>query len=401
MNQGEGLVLERKLESLGHEIVTSAEEAELVVLNTCTVIRPTETKILKRMEALSHEGKQLIVSGCMAAVQPEAIRRKIRDAIVIPPYEYDSFSRLVLDHFGEGDLREVRERRLTTAILPIAQGCLGSCSYCITRIARGRLRSYDFDSILQKAREFVESGSREILITAQDTGCYGLDIGRDVGQLTDAISRIPGKFRMRIGMMNPDSLAKVISSFLPAWSGEKVYKFLHLPVQSGSDRLIRAMGRRYSVEEFKSQVAAFREKCPDLTLSTDFITGFPGETGEDHRLSVELIEDLRPSIVNVTRFSPRPGTAAAEEKQVPSWISKERSRELTVLRFKISGSLNRGMEGRTEEVLVTERGKDGTFVGRTKSYMPVVLKEEVPIGNILEAKIVGSAPTHLIGKIIA
>jgi threonylcarbamoyladenosine tRNA methylthiotransferase CDKAL1 len=401
MNQGEGVILEKKLESLGYEVVRSAEDADLVVLNTCTVIRPTEMKMIKRMKEISKQGKHIIVSGCMAAVQPDQIKETVPDALIIPPFEYDSFSPLVTDVFGNGTFTRILEPDIVTAIVPIAQGCLGSCTYCITRIARGKLRSYSMESIVRNCKESIAQGARELLITAQDTACYGLDQGHNLGELITSISDIPGRFRMRIGMMNPDNLQKVVRHLIPAWESEKVYKFLHLPVQSGSNTVLGAMGRHYTLDDFKLQVTRFRRRFRNLTLSTDVITGFPGETDKDHRMSVGLIEDIGPNIVNVTRYSPRPGTTAARAKnQIPGWVSKERSRELTHLRFRISRSINIGKEGDREDVLITEKGKDDTYIGRTMSYTPVVVEEGVRLGDFVEVEIIRSAPTYLIGRLV-
>ncbi|MDD1768644.1 MAG: tRNA (N(6)-L-threonylcarbamoyladenosine(37)-C(2))-methylthiotransferase [Methanomassiliicoccales archaeon] len=401
MNQGEGSVLEKKLESLGHEVVQSAEDADLVVLNTCTVIRPTEMRMTKRMKEISRQGKHLIVTGCMASVQSDQIKDIVPDALIISPFEYDYFSPLITDHFGVGAFTQTLEPDIVTAIVPIAQGCLGSCTYCITRMARGRLRSYAIESVVEKCRKSVAQGAKELLVTAQDTACYGLDQGRTLGELMRAVSSLPGKFRIRIGMMNPDSLQKVIEDLLPAWESDKVYKFLHLPVQSGSDRILKDMGRHYTVDDFKRQVERFRERFRDLTLSTDVITGFPGETDKDHESTMELIREVRPSIVNVTRYSPRPGTIAAKSKnQVPGWVSKERSRSLTQLRFKIGKSVNIGKEGDREEVLIAEKGKDDTYIGRTISYTPVVIEEGVRLGEFVDVNIVRSASTHLFGRLV-
>lgn len=401
MSQGEGAILEKKLRSLGHEVVGSADDADLVVLNTCTVIRATETRMLKRMREVSGSGKRLIVSGCMAAVQVDQIRDAAPEAVIIPPSEYDSFSPIVTDRFGEGGLSGVLEPKAVTAIIPIAQGCLGTCTYCITRIARGTLRSYPTERILERCRHSIAAGAIELLVTAQDTACYGLDLGRDLASLVRQIAELPGDFRIRIGMMNPDSLGRIIGGLVPTFMDTKVYKFLHLPVQSGSDRMLRAMGRLYTVDDFLTQVERFRNAFPELTLSTDVITGFPGETAEDHERTKEFLRTVRPNIVNVTRYSKRPGTQAARAKdQVPGWVSKERSRELTHLRFRIAREINIGKEGDIEEVLVTERGKEGTYIGRTISYAPVVISQEVRLGQVVRVRIVGSAATHLIGHIV-
>jgi len=401
MNQGEGIELSEKLRALGHQPVTSADEAELVILNTCTVIQSTQTKILKRLRELYRLNKNLIVSGCMAAVQPEIIRKVAPDVWILPPEEYDSFQKVIAENYGRISSQEIIHDQRTTVIIPISQGCLGSCTYCITRLARGTLKSYQPDQIVEKARRSIETGTREILLTAQDTASYGFDIGCTLSDLISSIVQIPGKFRIRVGMMNPESLQKIINDLIESWRDDKVYKFLHLPVQSGSERILKLMGRRYTVEQFKSQVQLFRNSFPDLTLSTDVITGFPSENEIDHKITVQLIREIRPHILNVTRFSPRPGTpAACASGQIPSWISKERSREFAKLRFQISKEIYKTKEGAIEEILITEKGKHDTWIGRTLSYAPVVIKKPVELGSFVKVKIIDSAPTHLIGEII-
>jgi len=399
MNQGEGVRLQRALSSLGHEVVERAVDAALVVLNTCTVIRETEKKMLKRMRELTAQRKQLVVSGCMAVVQQDDILKVAPEAIILPHDKYDDFLSIVRERYGGEFVPIAIKSQEITAIVPIAQGCLGTCTYCITKKARGTLRSLDPSAVVGSAKEALSQGSKEILLTAQDTGCYGFDRNIDLSKLLECIAGLPGEFMVRVGMMNPDSLQSILESLVPAWMNPKVYKFIHLPVQSGSDRMIASMGRGYTTEEFEAQVVTLRNAYPDMTLSTDVITGFPGETDEDHRRTVELIERVKPDILNVTRFSPRPGTPAAKAaNQVVGWKSKERSRELTRLRFKISSRPNEGMLGRAERVLVTEGGKQGSVIARTPAYKPVVLHEALDLGQFVSVEIVGSAATHLFGR---
>jgi MiaB/RimO family radical SAM methylthiotransferase len=175
--------------------------------------------------------------------------------------------------------------------------------------------------------------------------------------------------------------------------------FLHLPVQHGSDRILEAMNRRYTRETYLERIAAVRARVPDVALSTDIIVGFPGETDEDHRSTVEMLREVRPDIVNVTRFSPRQGTPAARARnQISGWVAKERSREMTNLRFEISLEINQAMVGRRERITITEEGKSGTSIGRTSSYKPVVVKGLHPAGSTMEVEIKKSAATHLFGE---
>ncbi|MDD1756104.1 MAG: tRNA (N(6)-L-threonylcarbamoyladenosine(37)-C(2))-methylthiotransferase [Methanomassiliicoccales archaeon] len=402
MNQGEGLALEQSLFRLGYELVNSCEEADVAVINTCVVIQATELKILKRMKALSEAGKELVVTGCMASVMREEVLRRFPRALVIAPLDYEDFEDELKKRFGTGrGLHFPRPGSGVTAIVPIAQGCLGVCSYCITRLARGTLQSYPPGRVVNSVRRAVEAGSKEVLLTAQDTGCYGVDIGTDLAALLRMVVDVPGEFRVRVGMMNPDSLRDVLHPLVLAYCDPKVYKFLHLPVQTGSDRLLDSMGRGYTVEEFEGQVAEFRKEHPRLTVSTDVITGFPGEREEDHKATVELVGRVRPNIVNVTRFSSRPGTSAAlMGGQVVSRIAKERSRELAKLRFEVAAEKNAGRKGETLQALVTEQGKTATMICRDDSYTPVVVRDQLPMGARVRLLVTGSTATHLFARAV-
>lgn len=401
LNQGEGVELHNRLRALGHEPVSSSDEAELVVLNTCTVIESTQLKILKRLENLHRCSKKIIVSGCMAAVQTDDIREIAPDVTILMPRDYYRFEEIIETNYGRIAVEGAPCDKKTTAIIPIAQGCLGNCSYCITKLARGNLRSYEPEKIVEKVRKSLEMGAREILLTAQDSAAYGIDIGLTLRDLLSKIVSIERDFRIRIGMMNPESLQKILDDVLEIWGNEKVYKFFHIPVQSGSDRILTLMRRGYTVDQFKTQLNTIRHVFPELSLSTDVITGFPGETEADHRATVALIKDIEPNILNVTRFSPRPGTIAASMMpRVPSWVSKNRSRELTKLRFDISERNYQSKIGAVEEILITEHGKSGTMIGRTNAYVPVVVKEQIELGMFAKVQIIGAARTHLYGEVI-
>ncbi len=398
MNQGEGRLLEEKLASLGHHIIDDASDADLVVLNTCTVIKETERRMLKRMAELSAQRKGLVVTGCMASIQTDEIVRAAPKALIMAPRDYQHFPGLVEDHFGCGTGTMVLPSP-TTLILPIAQGCIGNCTYCITKLARGTLSSYPMADIISQAQHGIEEGARELLVTAQDTACYGFDLGTDLPALLGSLTELPGEFMVRVGMMNPDNLSRIVDRLLPAWTSPKVYQFLHLPVQSGSPAMLEAMNRGYGPGDFISLAKRLRRASPHMTLATDVIVGFPGETEEDHRSTVDMLKEVRPDIVNVTRFSPRQGTPAARARnQVPGWVAKERSREITKLRFEISQEINGAMTGSRERITITEEGKAGTVIGRTSSYKPVVVKGRHPIGSTMEVEIIRSAATHLFGE---
>ncbi len=397
MNHGEGEKIETMLSSLGHEIVSDSSDADLIVLNTCTVITETQNKMLKRAKEISESGKKLIVSGCMASIQPDDVISVAPNAQIIEPRNYNELPSMI----GTGGIPVIKNPTVTS-ILPIAQGCLGSCTYCITRFARGTLCSYPLQDLVSEAKNLVNAGTKELLVTAQDTACYGFDIDSSLTDLIKSLTEIDGRFMIRIGMMNPNNLLEIMDEFMPVWMNPKVYKFIHIPVQSGSPRILGYMQRLYSPDEFKTLVFKLRSYCPDISISTDVITGFPGETEEDHNQTIDLINEVMPDTVNVTRYSARPNTPAASFKhQVPGWISKERSRELTKLRFSISETKNKSLIGKNFPGIVSEIGKPGTMIVRTSAYRPVVICEKLPLGSEVRVRITDSKSTYLFGEVVA
>ena len=398
MNFGEGRQLSEDMASLGYEPADSADDADIVVLNTCTVVETTEKRMLSRISELKRQGKRIVVTGCMAQVQPKRIRIRLPDSPIVRFEEYGRFRDIVSESFGCQGSPVLLETG-TDAILPIAQGCLGRCSYCITKFARGDLRSYPADDLLRRYDSFLEGGAREILITAQDTSSYGRDTGTDLPALIRSMLEREGDYRIRLGMTNPDSLARVSQGILELMDDERMYRFVHIPVQSGSDAVLGRMRRRYTVSQFMELVDELRSGCPDISIATDMICGFPGETDEDHAKSVELIRELRADTVNITRFSARPGTDAASMEQVHGRISAERSAELTRVKNETEQDVNSAMVGRRYRALATERGKEGTIV-RTGNYRPVVIREEVPLGTFLDVEVTENRPTYLLGRTV-
>ncbi|MCS7118812.1 MAG: tRNA (N(6)-L-threonylcarbamoyladenosine(37)-C(2))-methylthiotransferase, partial [Archaeoglobaceae archaeon] len=268
-------------------------------------------------------------------------------------------------------LPKLRSDENSIAIVSIAEGCVGRCSFCATKFARGKLRSFSISKILEEVEKAVKLGFKEIQLTSQDTGCYGLDKGDFLlSELLKGISRIEGDFRVRVGMMNPQHAKEQIERLLEAFESEKIYKFLHIPVQSGDNRVLEDMRRDHTVEDFLEVVDAFRSKF-EITLATDIIVGYPTETEESFWKTHELIEEVKPDMVNITRFSKRKGTPAEKLKEIPGWIVKERSRKLTDLCVRIGLENNRKFIGKSLKVLITSYGKKW-MLARTNSYRAVI-----------------------------
>jgi threonylcarbamoyladenosine tRNA methylthiotransferase CDKAL1 len=399
MNYGEGDQLSERMCRLGYTKACSAEEADIVVLNTCTVVDTTEKRMIRRMAELKSSGKQIIVTGCMAKVQINRITIRLPDSLVVAPEDYASFSDQVSERYGCGTPVDYRVEGIS-GIMPIAQGCLGNCTYCITRFARGGLKSYPEEELVSRFKHMVDNGTKEILVTAQDTACYGRESGTDLAELMTSLLKTPGEYRVRIGMMNPNNLYPILNKLLDAIDDPRVYRFFHIPVQSGSDIVLDAMKRHYTVDKFNRIVDRLRSRYPDISIATDIISGFPGETEEDHMKSMDLIRTLRADTVNITRFSVRPGTEAASMKPTHGRISKERSGELTDIKNRTEYDVNSKLIGRSFRVLVTERGKNDSVIARTQNYRPVALGSNIPLGTFLDVEVTGCEPTYLLGRVL-
>ncbi|RLF43177.1 MAG: hypothetical protein DRN18_00795 [Thermoplasmata archaeon] len=404
-NRSDESIIKGILLSSGFKQVDDPRLADVSIILTCTVIGTTEQRMLNRIKSLYATSKDLIVSGCMASVQADLVKKVAPGAKLLPPDKIDQIIRVL-----EG--KPVEERRISKTSLPrcfdnirapisISEGCMFSCSYCITSKARGKLVSYPIEEIVSVVKKAVKNGAKEIQLTSQDLASYGLDKGLKLHELVKRVSSVDGDFMIRLGMMNPLSVKNRLEEIITLYRFDKVYKFLHLPVQSGDDYILKRMNRGYSSEDFKDIVYRFRAEYPEITLSTDIIVGFPGEDDEAFQNTVDLIKEIEPDIVNITRFSPRPFTKAKHmDRKVPTDVAKERSRYLTNLCREISRKRNEMYVGKVCRALVTEKGKGNSIVARTFNYKPVVLNEIVDLGRFVDVEIASAETTHLIGKLI-
>ena len=305
-----------------------------------------------------------------------------------------------METMGSG--RKITQNPLPTstaiAAVNIATGCIGDCSYCIVKKARGELTSKPIPEIKQEVTKLISNGIWEIQLAGQDTACYGLDTGYSLPELLDEISNIPGDFRIRVGMMNPAAAKNITGELIEAYRNEKIYKFLHLPVQSGSDTVLEDMRRHYKTEDYRKIISAFRSSYPDGIVSTDFIVGYPTERGEDFQHTLALLREVQAFKVNITRFSPRPHTKASQLKEISSGIKKERSRELTKEHHRIARQILHRYIGKTCNVTVTKRGKNNTSVTREDNYRYIVIKEKLPLTSHHRVKITDAAVTYLVGR---
>ncbi len=395
------------LASQGHVFIDNPDLADLVIVNTCTVTEITQQKVLKYINSVSGSGKDIVVAGCLPAAQPDILYGI--DYPSVTPASLDDItdivgSNIVSSIVGSNGITapapyDVPILEGVTGIVSISQGCVGQCSYCIVKQARGKLVSRPVPDIVDEIRLLVQQGAREIQLTSQDTSAYGMDTGVRLPELLRAVTAIEGDYMIRVGMMNPSTVIGIIDDIIESFKNPHIFKFLHIPIQSGSDRVLQHMNRKHTAEEFKYIIDTFRNHFPGIVISTDFIVGYPTETEQDFNDTLELFKEIRPQKVNITRYSPRPNTPSSQMHDLPSWKKKKRSRRLTEAHHTVNRELLRKRIGDTTHVVTTEVGKDNSTIGRDIYYNNIVVKEDLPLGNWYDVKITGSTITYLIGEL--
>lgn len=395
----------------GHKEL-SKEKADFIILNTCGVVEKTERKILKEAADLKKEGKKVIISGCLPLISKESCI-EVSDGI-IGPSNIDSIDKLIekirenskssiieekyIDKAGMHLQKKSIARESCSAIVAISEGCLGSCSYCATKFARKKLKSFSIDNIVNEARHKILSGIKEIQLTSQDLAVYGLDRGKqELPLLLKKIIEIEGDFKIKLGMMNPGHTKKIIKNLLPIYRSDKMYEFIHLPLQSGNDELLGKMNRGYSSKDFIDISKAFRSEFKNGIIATDIIVGHPSEDEKYFRETVRVIEKIKPEIIHVFKFSKRKGTADYQLKDLPDRIKKDRSRIINEIFKKNNLEKNKKLVGKKFKVLVVEKRK-GKYLCRTESGRAVVL-DSAKIGETIKIKITDYRWNYLIGSI--
>ena len=400
-NRGESREIERALRDGGHRPADGPADADVAILNTCTVVEKTERNMLRRAEELADETADLVVTGCMALAQGEAFRDAGIDAEIL---HWDAVPSYALN--GEcptvtPDAEPVLDG--VVGLLPIARGCMSNCSYCITKFATGRVDSPSVDANVEKARALVHAGAKEIRVTGQDTGVYGWDTGdRKLPELLDRICAIDGEFRVRLGMANPGGIHGIHEELVDVFArNEKLYNFIHAPVQSGSDEVLAEMRRQHRVDKFHEVVDEFDATLDHWTLSTDFIVGFPTESEADHEQSMDLLREVRPEKINVTRFSKRPGTDAAEMKGLGGTVKKQRSKAMSALKMDVVGEAYEAMVGNTYEALVVEDGTGDSVKCRDNAYRQIIVQNAtergIEVGEFLTVEVTGHNTVYAFG----
>ncbi|KAJ3115395.1 hypothetical protein HDU96_000700 [Phlyctochytrium bullatum] len=433
-NNSDGEYMAGLLSAQGYDILVEdsrKHDAHVWILNSCTVKGPSEASFANEIRKGREAGKTVIVAGCVPQGASAAQSKAFDDLSVIGVQQIDRVVEVVEETLkgnvvkltrerkeeaetgGRGgkrkaggaplDLPKVRRNPLVE-IIPINTGCLNQCTYCKTKHARGDLGSYAPEEIWRRVDTVAQEGVKEIWLTSEDTGAYGKDIGTDIVQLLWGIVRVLEKYEdgpmLRVGMTNPPYILEHLEEMVKILNHPKVFSFLHVPVQCGSDKVLDDMRRLYTVADFCQIVDTLRAGVESMTIATDVICGFPTESDADWDDTMHLLRKYRFSVLHISQFYSRPGTPAALMPKVPSHVVKARSREASS--FFNSYTTYDGLLGARLRVVVTEISTDGKFyVAHDKAYRQVLVPLDPRLlGRFVEVRVVRTGKFFVEGEIV-
>jgi len=421
-NKADSYIISNILQKTNY-VQTSIEKAEFIIINTCAVKEQTENKIKSRLHQLfqlysEDFNKQIIIAGCLPHIAPNYI-----DVIkkIIPTFsaiiDLDNIHELpeIFEKIKQGKRNLIFKTKNSidkaeyfidhpegkiTGIIPISEGCEGSCTYCCVKNARGKLHCYNPRNIVENVQYQLKQGIKQIYLTSQDCSTYKYN-GINLFALLKSIVNLPYKFFLRIGMINPSFLINELEQLISIFNLDKVYQFLHIPIQSGSNKVLKIMQRPYLISQITDKIEILRTNFPDLTISTDIICGFPGETEYDFYRTINFIKWLKPEILNISKFTARPGTLAKKMDQIDSRIIKERSIRLSNIFRNSLININKKWEGWHGEVLILHKGsEENQAFGRNVAYKNIFIKDYNGFyGKFVNVKIEKVDGFNLFGKL--
>jgi len=392
------------------ELVNEPSDAFVIIVNICTV--KGNSNALKTIRKLYEEfpKKKYIIAGCITKNIIPKIREFLPEFSMVSTHNIKEIISVVEETINDNpievlaknkdekiNLPKVRKNKII-GIIPISSGCLGYCAYCSVKMIKGNLQSYPIETIIKEIKTSLDDGCKEIWLTSQDTGAYGKDINSSLVELLKKIVEIDAHFMIRIGMMNPNHAVEMLDELVEIYKNQKIFKFLHIPVQSGNNEVLKLMKRKYFAGDFKKIVNKFRENLEYVTISTDIICGFPTETKEQFQDSLNLIEEIKPDVLNISRYIKRKGTEAAKLPQLQGEEIKRRSRLLTSVFSWLGYGVNKKYMKWTGFILIDEKGKNNTFMGRNFAYKPIVVQGNFKIGDKVKVKIIDMTRHYLVGE---
>jgi MiaB-like tRNA modifying enzyme len=421
-NQNNSEILAGLLSQAGFIITNNRELADIIILNTCVVKEKTEDKIEQEIKDLKQfsSKKLLIIAGCMPQTDAKKIKKLNSNAILMGTKNYKEILNLIRDwqerkldgKRQEDYLKNKEELKINLPKLPlnklisihqISEGCLGNCTYCKTKLAKGALFSYPKEEIIKSIESDLQAGAKEIWLTSQDNPLYGLD-QKDKKQkyieLIKEILDLKHKFRLRLGMSNPNNILPILRDLIEVYREEKIYKFLHISIQSASNKILKDMNRKYKIEEVERIISDFKKEIPNIVIATDIIVGYPTETDSDHKANIEFLEKYKPDVLNISKFSSHKGTEAGKLKTLKGSIIKKRTTELMQIHRETAKENKQKYLGKTINVFINKKLGDKLHEARAENYNIILVKcEKEMLGKEAEVIVKEIGVHHMVGEL--
>jgi len=421
-NQNNSEILAGLLTQAGNIITNNEKLANIIILNTCIVKQRTETKIKRRIQDLKQfaKNKLLIICGCMPDTDAKKILNINPYAIFLGTHHFKDIIKLIKD-YKENKLDPIKqnkyldenhhEEKLNLPKIPqnklisinqISEGCLGQCSFCKTRLAKGKLQSYPQDLIIKSIEQDLQQGAKEVWITSQDNAAYGLDKDKHLlPELLTKILNLKHRFFLRLGMMDPNNVLPILDELIAIYKDKKMYKFLHIPIQSASNSVLKHMNRYYTIEQAEKIINEFRKQIPDIVISTDIIVAYPTETEKDHKANIEFLKKYHPSILNLSRFSSHKQTPAGKLKEIKTSIAKKRIKQLMQIHRQTAQQNKLKFKNKEIEVFINKKIGDRLHQARDENYNLILLKcDKDMLGKKAKVLIKEIGVHHMIGELI-
>ena len=419
-NQNNSEILKGILKQAGYEITNNEKIADIIILNTCIVKQKTENKIKRRIQDLKKQkNKLIIITGCMPETDAKQIKELNENTILLGTHHFKDIVNLIKsynedkldwekqnEHLSYRDeiklnLPKIPQNKLIS-ITQISEGCLGNCSYCKTRLAKGKLFSYSENDILKSIEQDLQNGAKEVWITSQDNANYNMEKGEQkLPELLNKILNLNHRFKLRLGMMDPNNNLSITNKLIEIYKNKKIYKFLHIPIQSASNSVLKHMNRLYTIKQAEQIINKFKKQIPNITISTDIIVGYPTETQADHKQNLDFIKKFKPDVFNLSKFSSHKETQAGKLEQLPSEIIHKRASELMQAHRQTALENKKKFLNKIVKTFVNKKIGENLFEARDEFYNIVIINSEDKIlGRNIEVKIKQAGVHHLVGEFV-
>jgi len=421
-NQNNSEILAGLLTQSKYQQTNSPQIADIIIINTCIVKQKTEDKIKRKIQDLSkkYPKKILIITGCMPQTDEKQIKKLATNSILLGTKHFKEITQLIKDN-QQSQLDKKQNQYLTNekeekvllpkislnkliSITQISEGCLGNCSYCKTKLAKGNLHSYPKEKIIKSIQSDIQNGAKEIWLTSQDCASYGLDKNPQyqLPSLLKEILNLKGNFKLRLGMSNPNHIYPILQELIEIYKSKKIYKFLHIPIQSADDKVLKDMNRKYKIKQVEEIIKKFKKEFPDITIATDIISGYPTETQQAHKNNLDFIKIYKPDVLNLSKFSSHKETSASRLKQLPIRIINKRTTEIMKLHRQTTQENKQKFLDKIIKVFINKKLLTSSlYESRDENYNIILINsnDKFILGKTLNVKIKQIGVHHMIGEI--